>query len=66
MDEADKLCDTIAIIDNGKVIVTGTPEELKSSVGGDTIVFSFPSEETAHNAETLLTEKDSGRKNSNQ
>ncbi len=57
MDEADKLCDTIAIIDNGKIIVTGTPEELKSSVGGDTIVFSFASEETAHKAETLLTEK---------
>jgi ABC-2 type transport system ATP-binding protein len=56
MDEADKLCDTIAIIDNGKIIVTGTPSELKSSVGGDTIVFSFSSEETAHDAETLLTE----------
>jgi ABC-2 type transport system ATP-binding protein len=57
MDEADKLCDTIAIIDDGKIIVTGTPEELKSSVGGDTIVFSFLSEETARDAETLLTEK---------
>ena len=57
MDEADKLCDTIAIIDNGKIIVTGTPSELKSSVGGDTIVFSFQSEETARKAEVLLTEK---------
>ena len=57
MDEADKLCDTIAIIDYGKIVVTGTPEELKSSVGGDTIVFSFPSEETASKAEALLTEK---------
>jgi ABC-2 type transport system ATP-binding protein len=57
MDEADKLCDTIAIIDNGKIIVTGTPSELKSSVGGDTIVFSFVSEEVARNAETLLNEK---------
>jgi len=57
MDEADKLCDIIAIIDNGKIIVTGTPGELKSSVGGDTIVFSFLSEEIARNAEALLTEK---------
>ena len=57
MDEADKLCDIIAIIDNGKIVVTGTPSELKSSVGGDTIVFSFVSEEIAHKAETLLTEK---------
>jgi ABC-2 type transport system ATP-binding protein len=55
MDEADKLCDIIAIIDNGKIIVTGTPEELKSSVGGDTIVFSFQSEEIACKAEALLT-----------
>ena len=57
MDEADKLCDTIAIIDIGKIIVTGTPEELKSSVGGDTIVFSFLTEETARKAEAMLTEK---------
>jgi ABC-2 type transport system ATP-binding protein len=57
MDEADKLCDVIAIIDDGKVIVTGTPGDLKSSVGGDHIVFSFMSEEIAHKAETLLTEK---------
>ena len=57
MDEADKLCDTIAIIDNGKVIVTGTPEELKSSIGGDTVIFSFQSEETARKAEAFLTEK---------
>jgi ABC-2 type transport system ATP-binding protein len=57
MDEADKLCDTIAIIDNGKVVVTGTPSELKSSVGGDTIMFSFQSEETAKKAVTLLTQK---------
>jgi len=56
MDEADKLCDTIAIIDNGEIIVTGTPGELKSSVGGDAIVFSFQSEETAKKAQILVTE----------
>ncbi|MGD0979382.1 MAG: ATP-binding cassette domain-containing protein [Candidatus Bathyarchaeia archaeon] len=55
MDEADKLCDTIAIIDNGKIVVTGTPGELKSNVGGDMIVFGFPSEDITRNAETLLT-----------
>jgi ABC-2 type transport system ATP-binding protein len=57
MDEADKLCDRIAIIDNGTIIVSGTPLELKSNVGGDMIVLSFNSEEIARNAETLLTEK---------
>jgi ABC-2 type transport system ATP-binding protein len=57
MDEADKLCDTIAIIDDGKIIITGTPAELKSSVGGDTIVFSFLSEEIACKAESFLADK---------
>ncbi|MGD0803424.1 MAG: ATP-binding cassette domain-containing protein [Candidatus Bathyarchaeia archaeon] len=56
MDEADKLCDRIAIIDNGKIIVTGTPEELKSNIGGDTIVFSFSSGEIADKAKNLLAE----------
>ena len=54
MDEADRLCDRIAIIDNGVIIVTGTLGELKSNVGGDTIVFGFPLEEIARKAETAL------------
>ncbi len=57
MDEADKLCDIISIIDNGKIVATGTPEELKNSVGGDTINFGFGSEGTAHAAVALLAEK---------
>lgn len=37
MDEAEKLCDRVAIIDYGKIIAIGTPEELKNSIGGDVI-----------------------------
>ena len=37
MDEADKLCDRIAIIDYGKIVGIGTPEELKGMLGGDII-----------------------------
>jgi ABC-2 type transport system ATP-binding protein len=37
MDEADKLCDRLAIIDHGKIIVLGTPEKLKKDLGGDII-----------------------------
>jgi ABC-2 type transport system ATP-binding protein len=33
MEEADQLCGRVAIIDHGKILVSGTPEELKSSVG---------------------------------
>jgi ABC-2 type transport system ATP-binding protein len=34
MDEAERLCDYISIIDHGKVIAAGTPPELISGVGG--------------------------------
>jgi ABC-2 type transport system ATP-binding protein len=37
MDEADKLCDRLAIIDHGKIIVLGTPKKLKKDLGGDII-----------------------------
>ncbi len=42
LDEADQLCDRIAVIDHGKIIALGTPKELKDSVGGDTVVLSVP------------------------
>ncbi|HTX35362.1 MAG TPA: ABC transporter ATP-binding protein [Bryobacteraceae bacterium] len=34
MDEADALCDRLAIIDHGRIIAQGTPAELKSSIPG--------------------------------
>jgi ABC-2 type transport system ATP-binding protein len=34
MDEAERLCDYISIVDQGKVIAAGTPAELISGVGG--------------------------------
>jgi daunorubicin resistance ABC transporter ATP-binding subunit len=35
MEEADRLADTIAVLDRGRVIATGTSEELKTRIGGD-------------------------------
>jgi ABC-2 type transport system ATP-binding protein len=40
MEEADALCDRIAIIDHGKIVANGTPRELKASLGGDVVVLT--------------------------
>jgi ABC-2 type transport system ATP-binding protein len=37
LEEADGVCDRIAIIDQGKIIKTGSPAELKDGLGGDVI-----------------------------
>jgi ABC-2 type transport system ATP-binding protein len=38
MEEADKLCDRVAIMDHGRILALDTPTALKRSVGADTIV----------------------------
>jgi ABC-2 type transport system ATP-binding protein len=40
LDEADALCDRIAIIDYGKIVAEGTPEELKRAVAGDVVTLT--------------------------
>jgi ABC-2 type transport system ATP-binding protein len=45
LEEADALCDRIAIIDHGKIIVIGTPAELKDSLGGDIITLAVQKDE---------------------
>ncbi len=43
MDEADKLCDRIAIIDHGKLVALDSPMKLKASISGSNILeVSFP------------------------
>jgi ABC-2 type transport system ATP-binding protein len=42
MDEADRLCDRLAIIDHGKIVALGTPRELKDGLPGqDTLDVAF-------------------------
>jgi ABC-2 type transport system ATP-binding protein len=38
MEEADKLCDRVAIMDHGRILALDTPAALKQSVGADTVV----------------------------
>jgi ABC-2 type transport system ATP-binding protein len=48
MEEAE-VCDRIAIIDNGKIIAMGTPNELKKAVGGDVIYIKTTDNVSAKN-----------------
>jgi ABC-2 type transport system ATP-binding protein len=56
MEEADELCDRVAIMDHGKVLALDTPAELKRSVGADTIVTVRADGEMSTLAERLATE----------
>ena len=51
LDEADKLADRLAIVDHGRIIVSGTPEELKSDLQGDAVQLEL--EDPSH-ARTVL------------
>ena len=41
MEEADALCERIAILERGRVVAEGTPEELKAALGGDLVVVAL-------------------------
>jgi len=42
MDEADRLCDRVAIIDHGRIIAIDTPKNLKDGLGGDLVTIGSP------------------------
>ena len=41
LEEADKLCDRLAIIDDGEIVAEGTPEQLKAQMGHDVVSVSL-------------------------
>jgi ABC-2 type transport system ATP-binding protein len=41
MEEADALCDCLAIVDHGRVVAEGPPEVLKGALGGDVVVLTL-------------------------
>jgi ABC-2 type transport system ATP-binding protein len=45
LDEADALCDRVAIIDYGKIVAEDTPEELKRAVAGDVVTLTVAGEQ---------------------
>jgi ABC-2 type transport system ATP-binding protein len=42
LEEADRLADRLAIVDRGRVVTTGAPEELKGSLHGDVVQVELP------------------------
>jgi ABC-2 type transport system ATP-binding protein len=45
MEEADRLCGRVAIIDRGRIVTMGTPRELKNGIGGDVITINTQDQE---------------------
>jgi ABC-2 type transport system ATP-binding protein len=50
LDEADQLADRLAIVDRGRVVAEGTPEDLKSELRGDTVHIDVANADTARSA----------------
>ncbi|MET7710113.1 ATP-binding cassette domain-containing protein [Micromonospora sp. NPDC005413] len=53
LDEADALCDRIAIMDNGEVVAEGTPAELKREISGDVVLVGLDLAATPQAAQAL-------------
>ena len=51
MDEAERLCDRVAVVDHGKVIALGTPAQLIAQIGGEHLI-EFRAEAAQHSAFT--------------
>ncbi len=54
MDEAERLCDRVAIMDHGKIIALGTPQQLIASVGGDHVVEFAVADKDAKRGEVIV------------
>ena len=50
LEEADALCDRILIIDHGKIVAQGTPDELKRRISGDVVTVETSDPTAAKNA----------------
>jgi daunorubicin resistance ABC transporter ATP-binding subunit len=54
LEEADRACDRVAIIDEGRLVTIGTPKALKQEVGGGRLVLSLANASQADRATQIL------------
>ena len=54
LEEADRLASRLAIVDHGRVVVTGSPEQLKDGLHGDAVIVELTSPVDAEAGRSLL------------
>ncbi len=55
LEEADRLAARLAIIDNGRIVAEGSPEELKRSIGADVVTVDVPADQVEQARRALIS-----------
>lgn len=58
LEEADRLCERLCIVDGGKIVAQGTPSELKSEIGADAITIVTKDTRGGNNEATIAASKE--------
>jgi len=57
LEEADRLADSVAVIDRGTIVAVGTPEQLKASIGGKKLTVRLADPADCAAIDSLLAER---------
>ena len=61
MEEADKLCHKLSIIDHGQIVAQGTPAQLKQQIGADAISLTLENSDSTYNGGREMAKKALGK-----